>query len=166
QGESRPVLAGLDLAALAGQPPGLVQGPAEPLRPRRAELNREQALHPDHANRGRVRSPSYTKDRLNLASLPGRPPPTRPWNVAVCWNRDRASRADFLVAGGLPESDVALLALSLLRLAESFDGGLRFCRCVGCRRVADQDVPDTDNKLVRVAHPNPERRGDGTRPVH
>src|SRR5436190_22573313 len=43
---------------------------------------------------------------------------------------------------------LALLALLLLQLAESFDGGLHFCRCVGCRRVADQDVPDTDNKVV------------------
>src|SRR5205809_5250638 len=63
--------------------------------------------------------------------------------------------------GRLRESDVALLALSLLRSAESFDGCLHFCRCVGCRRVADQDVPDTENKVVRVAHANPERCGDG-----
>jgi len=47
QEEPRPVLAGLDLAALAGHPTRLAHGLPEPLGPRRAEFHRYQTFHPD-----------------------------------------------------------------------------------------------------------------------
>jgi hypothetical protein len=50
QPEHHPVPAGLDLRALTGTAFSLSNRPPEPLRPRQAELNCHQALHPDQAN--------------------------------------------------------------------------------------------------------------------
>jgi hypothetical protein len=67
QKERRPVPARLDLAAFAGAPLRLGERLAEALRARRAELDREEALHLYHGNRpglapiagldGRLRAP-------------------------------------------------------------------------------------------------------------